>query len=160
MPEAPGVRAALAALDPADRRLARSAIRRLGAATPSTAFAHDLPGLGRVVQHLQHDPAGGRLHALVERLGAAPDAGRAVRDALTGARDASSARRWIQQRLGEGAQVGVILIALTRFETVNTAYGRAAGDELLRAVSRRIADAARELMGRSAVVRGWGAPNS
>ncbi|MCW3837783.1 putative bifunctional diguanylate cyclase/phosphodiesterase [Sphingomonas canadensis] len=155
LPEAPGVRAALARIDPADRALGRAALRRLAGGTPSTAFAHDLAGVGRVVQHLQRDAATGRLHALVERLGQAPDAS-LVRDALTGAHDAASARRWVQQKLGEGAGVAAVLIALTRFETVNTAYGRAAGDSLLRAVSRRVADTARELFGRGTVVARMG----
>jgi diguanylate cyclase (GGDEF)-like protein len=151
LPEAPMLRAALAVIDAGDRKLGRAAIRRLSEAKPSTAFAHDLVDIGRVVQHLQRDPRTGRLHALVERL-AAPDAGAAVRDALTGARDAASARRWIDRRLSDGATVSAILIGLTRFETVNTAYGRAAGDTLLRAVSRRLAEVARERLGRGAVV--------
>lgn len=152
LPEAPGARALYRKLDATDRQLARSALRRLGAALGSTAFAHDLPGVGRVVQHLQYDARTKRLHALVEALGVAPDASAAVRDALTGARDGPSARRWIDRRLSEGGKVGAILIGLTRFETVNTVYGRAAGDELLRAVSRRVAEVAREALGKNAIV--------
>lgn len=152
LPEAPGVRALYRKLDAADRELAHAALRRLGEKQASTAFAHDLAGIGRVVQHLQYDASAKRLHALVEALGVAPDASAAVRDALTGARDGPSARRWIDRRLGEGGKVGAILIGLTRFETVNTAYGRAAGDELLRAVSRRIAEVAREVLGKTAIV--------
>lgn len=156
LPEAPRLREALARAESGDRRLGRAAIRRLSESKPSTAFAHDLNGAGRVVQHLQRDSRTGRLHALVERLGEAPDATAAVRDALTGARDAGSARRWLGRRLGEGGQVVAILIGLTRFETVNTAYGRGAGDALLRAVSRRVADVAREAMGRGAVIARMG----
>ncbi|WP_066796063.1 putative bifunctional diguanylate cyclase/phosphodiesterase [Sphingomonas soli] len=152
LPEAPGLRALYRKLDRADWQLARAALRRLDGTVASTAFAHDLPGIGRVVQHLQYDSATGRLHALVEALGVAPDASAAVRDALTGARDGPSARRWIDRRLSEGGNVGAILIGLTRFETVNTAYGRAAGDELLRAVSRRVAEVAREALGKTAIV--------
>ncbi|HVJ01953.1 MAG TPA: bifunctional diguanylate cyclase/phosphodiesterase [Sphingomonas sp.] len=150
--EAPGVRGAMRRLDPADRELAWSALRRIGAGTHSTAFAHDLAGVGRVVQHLQRDLDTGRIHALVEPLGVAPDASGAVRDALTGARDAPSARRWIERRLAEGAAIGVVLIGLTRFDTVNRAYGRAAGDELLRGVSRRLAEVARDALGTGAIV--------
>lgn len=150
--EAPGMRAFGRRLDPADRRLAHAALKRLGSGSGSTAFAHDLAGVGRVVQHLQYDRASGRLHALVEPLGMAPDASAAVRDALTGARDGPSARRWIDRRLGEGARVGAVLIGLTRFETVNTVYGRSAGDQLLRAVSKRVAEVAREVLGDAAIV--------
>jgi len=152
LPEAPGTRTFFARLDPADRKLARSALRRLDAETPSTAFAHDLSGVGRVVQHLQYDAQTNRLHALVEALGVAPDANAAVRDALTGARDGPSARRWIDRRLAEGGSIGIVLIGLTRFETVNTAYGRAAGDELLRSVSRRVGEVVREMLGKGAIV--------
>ncbi len=152
LPEAPGTRNFFAKLDPPDRVLARSALRRLDANTPSTAFAHDLPGIGRVVQHLQYDAQTNRLHALVEALGVAPDANAAVRDALTGARDGPSARRWIDRRLAEGGKVGIVLIGLTRFETVNTAYGRKVGDELLRSVSRRVGEVAREALGKNAIV--------
>ena len=152
LPEAPGTRALFARLEPEDRTLARTALRRLGEATASTAFAHDLAGVGRVVQHLQYDAQTRRLHALVEALGVAPDANAAVRDALTGARDGPSARRWIDRRLGEGGHVALVLIGLTRFDTVNTAYGRSAGDELLRSVSRRVSEVARETLGKGAIV--------
>lgn len=57
----------------------RNALRRLAAAE-STAFAYDLPEVGRVVAHLQRDPHSGRLHGLVEPIGDPPDAGAAVRD--------------------------------------------------------------------------------
>ncbi|WP_346775466.1 GGDEF domain-containing phosphodiesterase [Sphingomonas sp. G-3-2-10] len=154
--DAPGLREAIRLADSADRKLGRVAIRRLTVEKPTTAFAHDLPGIGRVVQHIQRDTRTGRLSGLVERLGDAPDAGAAVRDALTGTRDAAGARRWIDRRLGDGATVSAILIGLTRFETVNTAYGRPAGDALLRAVSRRLAEAAREALGRRAVVARMG----
>jgi diguanylate cyclase (GGDEF)-like protein len=157
LPESAARRAFLRAFDVADRRLARGALRRLRGDRPSTAFAHELNGVGRVVQHIQHDPRTGRLHALVEPLGV-PDATAAVRDALAGARDATGARRWLDRRLGEGTATAVILIALTGFEYVNSAYGRAAGDALLRAVERRIAEAARELLGRNILIARMGGP--
>jgi EAL domain-containing protein (putative c-di-GMP-specific phosphodiesterase class I)/GGDEF domain-containing protein len=152
LPEAPGIRAMFSRLVPEDRKLARAALKRLDGDGGSTAFAHDMPGMGRVVQHLQFDPETGRLDALVEALGLAPDAGAAVRDALTGSRDGPSARRWVDRRLEEGNAIGLALIGLTRFDTVNTAYGRAAGDELLRGVSRRVAEVVRETLGKDAIV--------
>jgi len=152
LPEGPTLRQLLGLLPVEDRKLARAALRRLGEDMVSTAFAHDFGAAGRVVQHLQFDPRTRRLHALVEPLGGVPDASAAVRDALTGARDAASARRWLERRLAEGAAVQAILVGLTRFDTVNTAYGRTAGDMLLRAVTRRIGEVARELLGRSVLV--------
>lgn len=151
VPEAPGARSMFRRLDRADRRLAIQAVRRLRNGPGSTAFAYDLPGIGRVVQHMQMESATRRIHALIEVLGVAPDASVAVRDALTGARDGPSARRWIDKRIGQGAEVGVILIGLSRFDTVNRAYGREVGDELLRAVSRKVADVAREVLGGTAI---------
>ena len=155
--EAPRLAIALRALGRPDRAQARGALARLGDGAPSTAFAHDIPGLGRIVQHIQRDPHNGRLHALIEPLGNVPDAGVAVRDALTGARDAASARRWIDDRIARGesdpgSAVGVILIGVRRFEMINTAYGRSAGDALLRAVTRRIEEVARGAFGRGAVI--------
>lgn len=151
--EAPHPACALQALGRGDRIQARGALARLAQGAPSTAFAHDIAGLGRIVQHIQRDAHSGRLHALIEPLGDVPDAGVAVRDALTGARDAASARRWIEDRIvREDAAVGVILIGVRRFEMINTAYGRGAGDALLRAVSRRIEEVARGAFGRGAVI--------
>ena len=145
--EEPTVRAMLRRVEAGDRGALRAAFTRLRDGLPATAFAHDLKGAGRVVEHLQRDARTGRVHALIERLGEI-DAGAAVRDALAGVHDGAGVRRWIERRLGDGQPVGVVLAALNRFEMVNTAYGRAAGDALLRAASGRLAEAAREVLGR------------
>ncbi|HEY0623840.1 bifunctional diguanylate cyclase/phosphodiesterase, partial [Sphingomonas sp.] len=145
--EAPSVRAMLRRVESGDRRALRAAFGRLRDGLSATAFAHELEGAGRVVEHLQRDPRTGRVHALIERLGEV-DAGAAVRDALAGVHDGAGVRRWIERRLGDGQPVGVVLAALNRFEMVNTAYGRAAGDALLRAASGRLGEAVRELLGR------------
>lgn len=150
-PETPSLRTMLGRFDRADRALLHAAIRRLTERATSTAFAHDLAGVGRVVEHLQLDTRTGRIHALVEPLGAAPDASVVVRDALTGVHDAASARRWIGRRLEHGT-VQMALISLMRFETINTAYGREAGDALLRAASKRVGEAAREALGRGVLI--------
>ncbi|RHW17272.1 bifunctional diguanylate cyclase/phosphodiesterase [Sphingomonas gilva] len=73
----------------------------------------------------------------------------ATRDLVTGARDALAARRWLDRRLssGEGEGVLVLLVALSRFEMVNTAYGRTAGDTVLRGVAARIEHVAAEVLG-------------
>ncbi len=150
--QAPSVRAMLRRVAAEERVALRAALGRLRDGLQATAFAHELPGAGRVVEHLQRDARTGRLHALIERL-APVDAGAAVRDALTGGlRDAAAARRWIARRLDEGQGVGVILATLNRFDVVNTAYGRASGDMVLRAASTRLAQAARETLGRRSIV--------
>jgi len=131
-------------IDPTERPAAMAALRRLFGARGATAFAHDLPGLGRVVQHLQFDAKAGRIDALVEPMGSAPEPASVLRDALIGTRDATGARRWIDRRLAdpEGRPLTVMLVALNRFDIVNAAYGRAAGDALLRAAFKRIEEAA------------------
>ncbi|MGH6613254.1 putative bifunctional diguanylate cyclase/phosphodiesterase [Sphingomonas sp.] len=156
--EEPSPRALLRTLDTPERRAVLTALRRLSASRHTTAFAHDLHNVGRVVQHLQHDEKAGRIDALVEPLGSAPDSVAAMRDALAGTRDAGGARRWIDRRLaqGEGGPLTVLLIALNRFEVVNTAYGRAAGDGLLRAAHRRIEEIVRETLERGALVARMG----
>jgi EAL domain-containing protein (putative c-di-GMP-specific phosphodiesterase class I)/GGDEF domain-containing protein len=67
------------------------------------------------------------------------------RDTLTGLAGTSAARtkllQWQEQAEEEGrtAPVHVMLLALGRFDTVNLAYGEAAGDGALVAVAQRIA---------------------
>ena len=144
----PGVRAALRRIAPADRATALAALRGLSPSRAATAFAHDAGSFGRVVQHVQLDVAAGRVDTVVEPLGSAPEPAAELREALTGARDAGSARRWLARKLerkveagGDDATLHVMLVALNRFEMINTAYGRSAGDHLLGAAQRRIDEA-------------------
>ncbi|MEG3122921.1 putative bifunctional diguanylate cyclase/phosphodiesterase [Sphingomonas sp. GB1N7] len=145
-------RAVLRTLDRAERHAAFLALRRLAGERAATAFAHDIGGIGRVVQHLQHDRKAQRIDALVEPLGSAPDSTAAMREALAGARDAGGARRWVERRLATGGPLAVVLVALNRFEVVNTAYGRVAGDALLRGAHRRIEEAVRETLEKGALI--------
>ncbi|WP_312026628.1 diguanylate cyclase domain-containing protein [Sphingomonas sp. J315] len=133
----PSLRTVLRHVEAADRGAMRGALQRLRDGIQATAFAHDLPGAGRVVEHLQRDARTGRIHALIERLGEV-DAGAVVRDVLTGVRDDAGMRRWIARRLNDGQSIGIVLVTLGRFDMVNTAYGRDAGDAVLRAASTRI----------------------
>lgn len=155
-PEQPTARWLLGKLDREDRATALAALRRLAGNGAPTAFAHDLTGIGRVVQHLQRDASTGRPVAVIERLGDVPEAAAVLRDALSGVRDAASARRWLDRRLQQGNGVVAALVALNRFDIVNAAYGRAAGDALLRAAQRRIEEVAADLFGRGAVVARMG----
>ncbi len=140
-----------------DRQSALRALRRLFATGGATAFAHDVDALGRVVEHLQFDPASGVVDAVIERLGAVPQPAAIIGDALASVRDAAGARRWLDRRLeAGGAPVRVMLVALNRFDIVNTAYGRPAGDALLRTAQRRIDDVASELLDRGAIVARMG----
>ncbi len=151
----PSLRTVLRHVETADRGAMRAALQRLRDGIQATAFAHDLPGAGRVVEHLQRDARTGRIHALIERLGEV-DAGAVVRDVLTGVRDDAGMRRWIARRLDDGQPIGVVLVTLGRFDMVNTAYGRDAGDSVLRAASTRIAESARAALGRRSVLARMG----
>ncbi|MGL4304131.1 MAG: putative bifunctional diguanylate cyclase/phosphodiesterase [Sphingomonas sp.] len=153
-----GVRTLLRRLDRGDRAAAIAALRRMSHGRPATAFAHDAEGIGRIVQHLQWDEATQRIEAVIEPLGSAPEPAAEMREALAGSRDASSARRWLTRQLESGgdAPLHMMLVALNRFDMVNTAYGRAAGDALLRSAQKRIDDAAREMLGREALISRMG----
>ncbi|HVI97825.1 MAG TPA: GGDEF domain-containing phosphodiesterase [Sphingomonas sp.] len=136
-----GPRAALAMLAPGERRGAIARIRQLGGPGDVTAIAHELEGVGRVIAHLRSS-ADGTIEATIEPVAAETIA----------PRDGAGARHWLDRRLTGGARPGVALIALTRFDLVNAAHGRAAGDALLDAATGRIEHGARDLMGRRAIV--------
>ena len=123
------------------RLAARAALMRLEDGE-STAFAHpdpEHPG-GRIAHHVRKDESGevvGRAE-LIAGPGGLLDRSR---DALTGVRDGRAAREWLNRRLeAEGDQPAavVLLLALTRFDAINLAFGRANGDAVLQAAARRI----------------------
>jgi diguanylate cyclase (GGDEF)-like protein len=129
-------------LDPDGRKAARGAIDRLLATGQSTAFAHtDGEGEGaRLAHHVRVEGEGvvGRTEAIVPLEGAAWQS----RDPMTGVRDGRAARAWIQRQLkleGEGQPaLVVLLLAVSRFDTINAAFGRPTGDAVLQAAARRI----------------------
>ena len=140
-------------LDPDGRKAARGAIDRLLSTGRSTAFAHkDEAGDGggegaRLAHHVRVEGGGdaegggavvGRTEAIVPLEGSAWQS----RDPMTGVRDGRAARAWIQQLLnaeGEGQPaLVVLLLAVSRFDTINAAFGRPTGDSVLQAAARRI----------------------
>ncbi|MEO7177448.1 MAG: diguanylate cyclase, partial [Allosphingosinicella sp.] len=137
-------------LDPDGRKAARGAIDRLLATGRSTAFAHtdgasDGGGEGaRLAHHVRVEGAKdggtvvGRTEAIVPLEGSAWQS----RDPMTGVRDGRAARAWIQRQLkleGEGQPaLVVLLLAVSRFDTINAAFGRPTGDAVLQAAARRI----------------------
>jgi diguanylate cyclase (GGDEF)-like protein len=146
-------------LDPEGRRAARGAVDRLLATGQSTAFAHaDAETEGARLAHHLHVEEGravvGRTEAIVPLEG---DGGQS-RDPVTGARDARAARRWIGQQLAQGGEppaLVVLLLAVSRFDAINAAFGRSTGDAVLQAAARRIerlvdADGRRRLVARLA----------
>ena len=133
-------------LDPDGRKAARGAIDRLLATGRSTAFAHtdgSQPGGGegaRLAHHVRVEGEGvvGRTETIVPLEGAAWQS----RDPMTGVRDGRAARAWIQRQLkleGQGRPaLVVLLLAVSRFDTINAAFGRPTGDAVLQAAARRI----------------------
>ena len=137
-------------LDPDGRKAARGAIDRLLATGRSTAFAHsdgasESGGEGaRLAHHVRVEGAKdggtvvGRTEAIVPLEGSAWQS----RDPMTGVRDGRAARAWIQRQLkleGEGQPaLVVLLLAVSRFDTINAAFGRPTGDAVLQAAARRI----------------------
>jgi diguanylate cyclase (GGDEF)-like protein len=126
----------------------RSGVARLLATGEGTAFAHadkEQPG-ARLAHHLRREE-GGAVVGQTEIIAPATTGG--TRDALTGIGDGRAARAWIGERLaaqaGEEPAVVALLVSLTRFDTINLAFGRASGDAVLQAAARRMgrqADAA------------------
>jgi diguanylate cyclase (GGDEF)-like protein len=75
------------------------------------------------------------------------------RDPLTGLRDSTAARRWIEARQqGVGSRFHILMLAITRFDAINTAFGRETGDDLLCTVARLIAPIVTEIGGPNALL--------
>src|SRR5690606_33754502 len=64
-------------------------------------------------------------------------------DDLTGAFNRRELAHRIRESVNRGAEMAVFAIDLHRFATVNAAIGRNAGDQVLKAVSRRLMAASR-----------------
>ena len=128
-------------LDPDGRRAARGAIDRLMATGQSTAFAHEDEAGARIAHHLRVDQEAGGIVARTETIGSGEGAVQS-RDPVTGTRDGRAARSWLGEQMaaaegGEPAAV-VLLLAVSRFDAINAAFGRATGDAVLQAAARRI----------------------
>ncbi|HEY5723298.1 MAG TPA: GGDEF domain-containing phosphodiesterase, partial [Allosphingosinicella sp.] len=129
-------------LDPDGRRAAREAVDRLLETGRTTAFAHaGARRQGRrVAHHLRIDEEDGAVLGRTEEI-VADDEGPS-RDPITGVRDARSARSWIAAHLGIAAggepALVAILVAISRFDAINAAFGRATGDSVLQAAARRM----------------------
>ena len=128
-------------LDADGRKAARSAVDRLIATGQSTAFAHqDAEGGTRLAHHLRVDAD--QIVGRTETIRSARSEAFQSRDPLTGVRDARSGRGWIDHQLGADAEhrptLVLLLLAVSRFDAINAAFGRATGDAVLQAAARRI----------------------
>ena len=135
-----GLRALLRRIGTDGRAAARAALARLDEEGEGSAFAHldpDQPG-GRIAHQMRRGDDGavvGRAEVIAPEHGSAPRS----RDALTGVSDGRCARAWLADRLrADAGGAVVLLVALTRFDAINMAFGRASGDAVLQAAARRI----------------------
>lgn len=133
------------------RKALRDAVRRMLDNGLATSFSHEVERgrrFHRLVHHLfiERDRNGEvtGLGATVEDLEQARAERRAAThfDQLTRLANASSFRKWVNARLVDTAPydpaVIMILVAVSRFDEINAAYGRHVGDALLEAVGRRV----------------------
>lgn len=129
----------------------RDTLRRLLASGRATAFAHRMERGGRLYRlahhmRLERDRDGHvtAIAATVEDLEEASIERRASShfDQLTRLANAASFKNWVGARLGGKSiydpAVIVIVIAVSRFDEINAAYGRNVGDGLLEAIGRRL----------------------
>ena len=123
-------------LDHVERQRVRGAMGRIRDGSAQAAVPHKLAG-DNIVHHLHDD--GDAIIGRIETFGADRDVDNwADRDLLSGLRNAAAARSWIGERLEISAHIGVIIIGLKNFRTINAAYGRAIGDQVLRMTSQRL----------------------
>ncbi|ATW04959.1 hypothetical protein CHN51_16550 [Sphingorhabdus sp. YGSMI21] len=127
-------------LSPEERCRVRGAMGRLRDGARQAAVPHRFNG--RPVIHHLHE-ADGRISGRIEYLASGGDAEDWTgRDLLSGLRNAASARTWIRRKLDDGSQLTLIAIGIKNFRMINAAFGRNAGDQLLRIVGHRLMDQA------------------
>lgn len=140
------------ALDRGDRAGAIAAIRHAVDDLMPAAFAHSVPGQNgrRLVQHLYPDSKG--FSGEVEELDMAVRRDVRDRDALTGLANRHGAISWLDRTRAQGQKAVVLLIGLSEFDRVNSAYGRIVGDAMLARVALRLTRLVDAMDGRHAVV--------
>ena len=123
-------------LSPDERFRVRGAFGRLRTGAPQAAVSHLLNG-NKVIHHLH--VSGDHIHGRLERV-AAEEASHSWtdRDLLSGLRNGSAARSWMRDRLERGENLGLMIIGLKNFGTINAAYGRSIGDEIMRRTGQRL----------------------
>ena len=123
-------------LDAEERARVHGAMGRIKDGSPQAAVPHMLDGKS-VIHHLHVDE--GQVHGRIEYV---DEKERPVdwieRDLLSGLRNASAARSWIDEKSVENRSLGLLSIGLKNFRTINAAYGRTIGDQVLRLVGQRI----------------------
>ncbi|MDP9413682.1 MAG: bifunctional diguanylate cyclase/phosphodiesterase [Pseudomonadota bacterium] len=125
-------------LDPDGRRAARGAVDRVIATGQPTAFAHADGAGARVAHHLRMEGEAGGVLGVTETIQPRFSSALPARDPMTGLRDGRGLRAWVQEQLNGKAGPTLLLLAVSRFDAINAAFGRATGDTALQAAARRI----------------------
>ncbi|WP_339690067.1 GGDEF domain-containing phosphodiesterase [uncultured Parasphingorhabdus sp.] len=121
-----------------ERKRVRGAMGRLRDGARQAAVPHQLNG--RAVLHHLHEEAG-RIFGRIEYLASSEDVDDWTgRDLLSGLRNAGAARSWVRKKLEAGSKPTLIAIGIKNFRMINAAFGRHAGDQLLRIVGHRLMD--------------------
>ncbi len=135
-----------------ERSRARGALGRLRDGARQAAVPHRFNG--RSVIHHLHEADGlisGRIEYLANNGEVEDWTGR---DLLSGLRNTTSARSWIKRQLEDGNQLTLVAIGIKNFRMINAAFGRNAGDQLLRIVGHKLMDQThREYAGAQLVAR-------
>lgn len=121
-----------------EQKRVRGAMGRLRDGARQAAVPHRFNG--RPVIHHLHE-TDGRIFGRIEYLATNEEANDWTgRDLLSGLQNTVSARSWIRKKLAAGSQLTLIAIGIKNFRMINAAFGRHAGDQLLRIVGHRLMD--------------------
>lgn len=119
-----------------ERARVRGAMGRLSTGAAQAAVPLLLKG-EKIIHHL-HD-AGDRINGRLERVTESEtDLGWTGRDLLSGLRNGSVARKWMRNHLANNKNLCLIMFGLKNFGTINAAYGRVVGDEIMRRIGQRL----------------------
>lgn len=133
-----------------ERRRVRGAVGRLRDGSAQAAVVHQL-GADKVIHHVHDD--GERIIGRIERSG--QDTGPRKwmgREALSGLKNATYARSWIDEHLKRGEQVALWAFGLRNIAVINSAHGRIVGDEILRQVGLRLIEKVEEIFTEESVI--------
>jgi EAL domain-containing protein (putative c-di-GMP-specific phosphodiesterase class I)/GGDEF domain-containing protein len=139
-------------LDRAERAGAIAAIRQTVDNLMPAAFAHGVRGQPgrRLVHHLYPDSTG--FSGEIEALDTARSTDNRDRDFMTGLASRRGALGWVGHELMAGREPVLLLLAISDFDRINTAYGAVLGDAMLSRVALRLTRLLADLVGKEVMV--------